>query len=78
MFLFPNTREYLRSLEADRERKDRAQPLLRELRGATPPFGGAITRRLAAAMAALAGDGTSGRAGRVAAPCPDVKEAMSS
>jgi hypothetical protein len=51
---------------------------LRELRGATPPFGEAQTRRLAAALAAESGDRESARQGnRAAAPCPEAKEAMS-
>jgi hypothetical protein len=78
MFLFQHPEEYIRSLEAERERKELRSRLLRELRGATPPFGEAQTRRLAAALAAESGDRESARQGnRAAAPCPEAKEAMS-
>lgn len=79
MFLFQHPEEYLRALDAERERKELRNRLLRELRGAAPPFGEAQTRRLAAAMAAaMTGDRVSGRQGSVAVPCPEAKEAMSS
>lgn len=51
MFLFQHPEEYLRSLASDRERVERRNRLLRELRGSVPPFGEAQTRRLAAALA---------------------------
>jgi len=79
MFLFQHPEEYLRSLDTERERMELRSRLLRELRGAAPPFGEAQTRRLAAAMATeLAGDRRSARQGsHGAVPCPDATEAMS-
>jgi len=80
MFLFQHPEEYLRSEAAERERGERRRRLLRELRGAVPPFGEGQSRRLAAAMAEEAHDvRPAARWGeRVGPPCPDAKEAMSS
>ncbi len=71
MFLFQHPEEYLRALEVERERNERRNRLLRELRGATPPFDGGTTRRLAAAMANAPDAGPERRG----VPCPEMKEA---
>jgi hypothetical protein len=66
----------LRLLEVERERDERRDQLLRELRalrGATPPFDGAQTPRLAAAMTSASYSGPERRG----VPCPEMKEAMS-
>ena len=80
MFLFHHPEEYLHSLEVDRERNERQRRLLRELRGATPPFGEALTRRLAASLSEPPSVGQyTGRERRSAVtPCPEVKEPMTS
>jgi len=90
MFLF-HTEEYLRLLEQERERSERRNQLLRErserrnqllreLRGVTPPFGEALTRRLAAALAKTPRPTPyAGRERRRdATPCPELKEPMTS
>ena len=78
MFLFQHPEDYLRSLEVERERREQRRRLLRELRGATPPFDEATTRRLAAAMTEVSSVGeASGRERRSAgAPCPEMKDAV--
>lgn len=50
MFLFQHPEEYLGAVTSERERIERRNRLLRELRGAVPPFGEGQTRRLAAAL----------------------------
>jgi hypothetical protein len=72
MFLFQHPEDYLQALEVERERAERRNRLLRELRGATPPFDGATTSRLAAAMARNPYSGPERRS----MPCPEMKEAM--
>jgi hypothetical protein len=71
MFLFQHPEDYLRSLELERERNERRSRWLRELRGATPRFGGQ-ERRLAAAPAKVSYSGPERRS----VPCPEMKEAM--
>jgi len=79
MFLFQHPEEYLRSEAAEHERLERRRRLLRELRGATPPFGEEQTRRLAAAMAddANAARPVHREGGLMASQCRDTTEAMS-
>jgi hypothetical protein len=49
--MFPYYREDLIRAEAEeRQRLERRSLLLRELRGATPPFDGGVARRLVAAL----------------------------
>jgi hypothetical protein len=72
MFLFQHPRDHLDAVELERERIERRNRLLRELRGATPPFDGAPTSRLAAAMARAPYTGPERRS----VPCPEMKEAM--
>lgn len=75
--MFPYYREDLIHSEAEeRQRMERRNNLLRELRGASPPFDGGVTRRLASAMAELRGTPLPDRARRMAPPCPDPTEAM--
>jgi hypothetical protein len=70
--MFPFYREDLiRSEAEERELRERRNHLLREMRGAAPPFDGGLTRRLAGAMAELRGDPLTSR--RV--PCPEPGEA---
>jgi len=78
MFLFQHPEEYLRSLEAERERSDRQRRLLRDLRGAAPPFADAQARRLAASLAETSGASryTGRERRRATVPCPEVKEPM--
>jgi hypothetical protein len=82
--MFPfHTEEFIRSQEAERERKaahDRALYDLRALRGATLPIHRSVTRRLAAALAAYAAEGSARDRGTLAkaVPCPEATEAMSS
>lgn len=80
MFLF-HTEAFLHSLEAERERNERRDRLLRELRslrGATPPFDGGQTRRLAAALAHAWGAGrpSGGERQPTGTPCPEINEPM--
>lgn len=71
--MFPYYREDMIRFEAEgRERREQRNHLLRELRGAVPPFDGGLTRRLAGAMAELRGTPLHNR--RV--PCPEPSEAM--
>jgi hypothetical protein len=50
--MFPYYREDLIHGEAEeRQRLERRNLMLRELRGATPPFDGGVARRLVAALA---------------------------
>lgn len=50
--MFPYYREDLIRAEAEeRQRLERRNLMLRELRGAAPPFDGGVTRRLVAALA---------------------------
>jgi hypothetical protein len=72
MFLWPYREDLIRSEEDEREQRERRNHLLRELRGATPPFDGGLTQRLAGAMAELRGTQLPNR--RV--PCPEPSEAM--
>jgi hypothetical protein len=81
--MFPYYREDLIRAEAEvRQRLERRNLMLRELRGAAPPFDGGVTRRLVAALAEQAGalrmphNGSDARTLKV--PCPDATEAMSS
>ena len=54
--MFPYYREDLIHAEAEeRQRLERRNLMLRELRGAAPPFDGGITRRLVEALAEQAG-----------------------
>jgi hypothetical protein len=79
--MFPFYREDLiRSQAEERERRERRNHLLRELRGATPPFDGGVTRRLAAALAESYRSGRAAYRGerRPAVPCPDATEPMRS
>jgi len=83
--MFPYYREDLIHAEAEeRQRLERRNHLLRELRGATPPFDGGVTRRLVAALAEQAvairvpHNGTRGDTRTPSVPCPDATEAMSS
>jgi hypothetical protein len=78
MFLFQHPEEYLRSLEAERDRIERRTRLLRDLRGATPPFDEAQSRRLTAAFADLTSSTQMpDRDGRRAhLPCPEMRESM--
>jgi hypothetical protein len=71
--MFPFYREDLiRSEAEERERRERRNQLLRELRGAAPPFDGGLTKRLAGAMAELRGAPSPNRG----LPCPEPSEAM--
>ena len=72
MFLFPYREDLIRSEAEERERRERRNHLLRELRGATPPFDGGLTQRLAGAMAELRGTPLPSRR----TPCPEPSEAM--
>ncbi len=72
MFLFQHPEDYLQALEVERERREQRDRLLRELRGAAPPFDGGLTRRL---VAALRPDPYAGPERR-SVPCPEMKEAM--
>ena len=72
MFLFHHPEDYLQALDVERERIERRNRLVRELRGATPPFDGATTSRLAAAMARAPYAGPERRS----VPCQEMKEAM--
>ena len=79
--MFPFYREDLiRSEAEERERMERRNHLLRELRGAAPPFDGGLTRRLVTALAETAGGSSQhDRGSRTASPPrPKVKEVMSS
>ncbi len=83
--MFPYYREDLIRAEAeDRQRLERRNLLLRELRGATPPFDGGVARRLVAALAEQAGavrlphNSRRSDTPTLNAPCPDATEAMSS
>ena len=78
MFLFQHPEEYLRSAEAERERVERQRRVLRELRGAAPPFSEAQTRRLSASLAETRPGSYAGVERRRAVPCPEVKEPMTS
>lgn len=76
--MFPYYREDLIHAEAEeRQRLERRNHLLRELRGATPPFDRGLTRRLAAAMAELRGTPLPDRdSQRMKPPCPEPTEAL--
>jgi len=83
--MFPYYREDLIRGEAEeRQRLQRRNLLLRELRGATPPFDGGVARRLVAALAEQAGavrrphNGGRSDTQTLSVPCPDATEAMSS
>jgi hypothetical protein len=79
--MFPFYREDLiRSQAEDRERRERRNHLLRELRGATPPFDGGVTSRLVAALGESYGSGRAAhrRERRAAVPGPEATEPMRS
>lgn len=70
MFLFQHPEDYLRSLDVERERRERDDRLLR---GATSPTREDEARRLAAKPTRASYSGPERRAG---IPCPELKEAM--
>ena len=79
--MFPYYREDLIRAEAERrQRLERRNLMLRELRGAAPPFDRGVARRLVAALAeqavAVRAPHTDTRT--LSVPCPDATEAMSS
>lgn len=83
--MFPYYREDVIRAEAEeRQRLERRNLLLRQLRGATPPFDGGVARRLVAALAEQAGTVRVPNNGRrvdtptLSVPSPDATEAMSS
>ena len=83
--MFPYYREDLIHAEAEeRLRLERRNLMLRELRGAAPPFDGGVRRRLITALAEQAGavriprNGGQSDTPRLSVPCPDATEAMSS
>ena len=78
MFLFPYREDLIRSEAEERERRERRDILLRELRGAAPPFDGGLSRRLVAALSESAVGGGSDRQRMKSQPYPDAKEVMSS
>jgi hypothetical protein len=78
MFLFPYREDLIRSEAEERLRRERRDLLLRELRGATPPFDGGLSRRLVAALSETAAGGATDRRRRSSQPHPEVKEVMSS
>jgi len=50
MFLIEHPTDYLNRIEAERERMDRRNRLLRALRGSTPPFSQATEQELRRVM----------------------------
>ena len=77
--MFPFYREDLiRSEAEERERRDRRNHLLRELRGAAPPFDGGLSRRLVAALSEASTGGASDHPPVKSQPRHEVKEVMSS
>ena len=77
--MFPYYREDLIRAEAEeRQRLERRNLILRELRGAAPPFDGGVTRRLVAALAEQAGAVRIPRSDRptLSVPGPDAAEAI--
>ena len=83
--MFPQYREDLIRAEAEeRQRIERRNLMQRELRGATSPFDGGLTRRLVTALAEQASAvrlphyGKRSDARTLSVPCPDATEAMSS
>lgn len=65
-FLFQQPDEFLDRFDAERRRSERVAQLTRALRGATPPFDGAVQRQLQQSMSRLARTGSAER--RLAAP----------
>jgi len=72
MFLFQHPEDYLRALDLERERRQRHDQLLRELRSAASRVDEGDARRVAA-KPTRAYTGPDRRAG---IPCPEMKEAM--
>jgi hypothetical protein len=77
--MFPYYREDLIHAEAEeRQRLERRNLMLRELRGAAPPFDGGLSQRLVAALSDAAAGGASDRQRPKSQPGPEMNEVMSS
>lgn len=78
MFMFPYREDLIRSEAEERQRRERRNVLLRELRGAAPPFDGGLSRRLVAALSDAAAGGASDRLPMKSRKRPEAREVMSS
>ena len=77
--MFPYYREDLIHAETEeRQRLERRNLMLQELRGAAPPFDGGLSRRLVAALSEAAAGGASDRRPMKSHPRREMNGVMSS